>query len=151
MCIRDRNNKISQLTAEVAGLMANQNTMRKVLDEEVRSSRAARNVSSIVKGEEAGIRLLNAQEAMSYVEKMQEAIKKLIQQIAAKEVEAGKEKGEQTARQCPICMTEGKNYALSCGHTLCKECWVTVRGVGGEPRCPTCRKQVREYGLDVYI
>ncbi|CAG7896167.1 hypothetical protein BRARA_B03874 [Brassica rapa] len=37
---------------------------------------------------------------------------------------------------CPICLTNPKDMAFSCGHTTCKECGVVVK------TCPMCREPI---------
>ncbi|EOA13566.1 hypothetical protein CARUB_v10026627mg [Capsella rubella] len=41
-----------------------------------------------------------------------------------------------TAPVCPICLTNPKDMAFSCGHTTCKECGVVVT------TCPMCRQAI---------
>ncbi|XP_019088490.1 PREDICTED: E3 ubiquitin-protein ligase RGLG1-like isoform X2 [Camelina sativa] len=41
-----------------------------------------------------------------------------------------------TAPVCPICLTNPKDMAFSCGHTTCKECGVIVT------TCPMCRQPI---------
>ncbi|KAF5728144.1 E3 ubiquitin-protein ligase RGLG2 isoform X1 [Tripterygium wilfordii] len=42
------------------------------------------------------------------------------------------------AQACPICLTNGKDLAFSCGHMTCRECGSKVSN------CPICRQRITE-------